>query len=254
MDIVRRLADRLADAYDGPAIDPIAAELPAGDIDAAYAVQMAQVARWQAAGRRIAGRKIGITSLAVQRQLGVDTPDFGHVMADMVFGDGEILPYDRLQQPRVEAEVALILDHDLDLADATVADVVAATGWVLPALEIVGSRIADCASAGLVALGGPARRLDGCDLSGCAMTMTVNGALAAVGEGRACLGNPLNAAVWLARAAYRLGSPLRAGDLILTGALGPMAPVSPGDEVEASIEGLGSVQTFFSKIDQEVTA
>lgn len=251
------LADRLSAAYSGALIAPLAKDLPEQTIAAAYRVQMVQVARWQQAGRRVAGRKIGLTSAAVQRQLGVDTPDFGHLMADMIYGDHAVLPFERLQQPRVEAEVALILERDLDLDHVTVADVIAAVGWIIPSLEVVGSRIADWkigildtvadnASAGLVVLGGTARRLDGVDLSGCEMAMTINGQPAATGRGSDCLGNPLNAAAWLARAARDLGTPLRAGEVILTGALGPMAPVRPGDVVEATISGIGSVHTSFS--------
>jgi len=256
------LADRLSGAYSGGLVEPIADELPEKTITAAYQIQLAQVGRWQAAGRRIAGRKIGLTSLAVQRQLGVDMPDFGHVMADMIHGDHSVLPFDRLQQPRVEAEIALVLERDLDFEHVTVADVLAATGWIVPALEVVSSRIADWkisifdtiadnASAGLVALGGTARRPDGVDLTGCEMSMVVNGEQAATGHGSDCLGNPLNAAAWLARAARDLGSPLRAGEVILTGALGPMAPVRPGDVVEATISGIGSVRTTLST-DQEI--
>ncbi|MBZ6377163.1 2-keto-4-pentenoate hydratase [Pacificimonas flava] len=259
------LAERLDSAYSTGVVAPIAGELSPCDIPTAYAVQMAQVARWQASGRRVAGRKIGITSFAVQRQLDVDTPDFGHVMADMIYGDGDVLPYERLQQPRAEAEVALILDRDIDVDCPNVADIVASTGWVMPALEIVGSRIADWkisifdtiadnASSNLVVLGGPARRLDGLDLSGCAMTMELNGETVSSGRGSDCLGNPLNAAVWLARAARDYGSPLRKGEVILTGALGPMVSVAAGDTLHASIGGLGTVSTSFSNSDQETNA
>lgn len=246
------LADALMAAYEGPLLPPVRDAFADGDVAAAYAVQLAQVTRWTTAGRRMAGRKIGLTSKAVQTQLGVDEPDFGHLFADMVFGDNEELPFARLQQPKVEAEVALVLGRDLDAADTSVADLLGAVAWVAPAIEIVSSRIADWrinildtvadnASAGLVAVGGPARRLDGLDLATCRMSLSVNGVEASKGTGADCLGHPLNAAVWLARRSAALGRPLKAGELILTGALGPMAPVSPGDAVIATIEGLGSV-------------
>ena len=255
---IETVAATLLGAYEGALVPPVREAFAPGDVDAAYAVQLAQVARWTGQGRRIAGRKIGLTSKVVQAQLGVDEPDFGHLFADMVFGDNETLPFERLQQPKVEAEVALILSQDLDLADCTVADVIAATAWVMPAVEIVSSRIADWkinildtvadnASSGLVAIGGPARRLDDLDLSGCPMTLRVNGEVASEGVGAACLGNPLNAAAWLARRSAALGHPLRRGELILTGALGPMAPVAPGDAVEAEIGGLGSLRLNFSR-------
>lgn len=246
------LAAQLIAAYDGPLLPPIRDAFAPGDIASAYQVQLAQVRRWTEAGRRVAGRKIGLTSKVVQAQLGVDEPDFGHLFADMVFGDNETLPIDRLQQPKVEAEVALILSRDLDDPDTSVADLLDAVAWVVPAIEIVSSRIADWqinildtvadnASSGLVALGGPARRLSGLDLVNCGMTMTVNGVEASNGVGAACLGSPLNAATWLARRSAALGRPLRRGELILTGALGPMVAVGPGDAVSATIEGLGSV-------------
>jgi 2-keto-4-pentenoate hydratase len=251
----QRIADRLATAYAGAGfLEPIASELPAGDIESAYRVQMLQVDAWRAAGRRIVGRKIGLTSAAVQTQLGVREPDFGHLLADMVLGENEPLPLERLHQPRIEAEIALILGSDLDFADVCVADVVRATAWVLPALEIVGSRIAgwnigildtiaDNASSGLLVLGGPARRIDGLDLVNCEMVMAINGEPKSKGFGHACLGSPLNSAAWLGRRSHSLGRPLRAGELILTGALGPMAPVAAGDRIEARIDGLGTVST-----------
>lgn len=255
-DQIEQLAGRLADAYEGALIAPVREEL--SGIEAAYAVQLAQVRRWTEAGRRIAGRKIGLTSTAVQRQLGVDEPDFGHLFADMVFGDNQELPVSRLQQPKVEAEVALILGRDLTAEDTSVADLIDAVAWVMPAVEIVSSRIADWkinildtvadnASSGLVAVGGPARRLDGLDLAGCAMTLRVNGVQVSAGSGRDCLGHPLNAAAWLARRSVGLGHPLRKAELILTGALGPMAAVAPGDRVEAEIGGLGAISLNFSQ-------
>jgi 2-keto-4-pentenoate hydratase len=255
--LVEETAARLLIAYDGSALESVSASFPPGDVAAAYAVQLAQVRRWRAQGRRFAGHKIGLTSKAVQAQLGVGEPDFGHLFSDMIFGDNEEIPYGRLQQPRVEAEIALILGRDLDQENCSVADVIGAVAYVLPSVEIVSSRIAgwrinivdtiaDNASSGLVALGGPARRLEGLDLSGCKMSLSVNGEVRSQGRGADCLGHPLNAAVWLARRSGALGAPLRAGDLILTGALGPMVAVAPGDRVEAQIEGLGGVAMTFS--------
>lgn len=254
--VIETLAGELLAAYGGPLIAPVRERLPKGDVDAAYAVQMSQVRRWLDGGRRIAGRKIGLTSKAVQRQLGVGEPDFGHLFADMVYGSGEEAPFALLQQPKVEAEIAVVLGADLDMADVTLADVIRAVDYVAPALEIVGSRIAgwditivdtiaDNASSSLVAVGGPAHRLSGVDLIDCAMSMTVNGLEVSSGAGAACLGSPLNALVWLARRSHALGSPLRAGELVLTGALGPMAAVNPGDQVEARITGIGAVRFAF---------
>ena len=203
------------------------------------------------------GRKIGLTSLAVQAQLGVDQPDFGMLFADMAVGDGEPVALGRLIQPKVEAEVALVIGRDLTHERHTYADLIRATEYVLPAIEIVDSRIenwnirfvdtvADNASSGLFVLGGQPRRLQDVDLTACAMEMRRGEEVVSRGNGRACLGSPLNAAVWLADVMVRCGRPLLAGDIVLTGALGPMVSVRPGERFDVSVEGLGSVTALFA--------
>ena len=163
----------------------------------------------------------------------------------------------RLFQPRCEAEIALVLEQDLDRPFTTFADVIRATAYVLPAIEVVDSRIAawdiklvdtmaDNASFGLYVLGAMPRRLEGIDLSACRMRLTKDGAEVSKGLGQDCMGHPLNAAVWLARKMYDNNSPLKAGDVVMTGALGPMVAAKPGEQFTATIEGLGEASLRFS--------
>lgn len=228
------------------------------DIDAGYAVQDLNTARGIADGRRVSGRKIGITSKAVMEQIGVDQPDFGTLFADMEYGDGIEVEYGRLLQPRAEAEIALVLDRDLDKDQHTFNDIIRATAYALPSIEIVDSRVADWdirivdtvadnASCGLYVLGSRPVTLDRIDLRSVPMTMTINGEEVSSGLGAACLGHPLQAARWLADTLYARGIPLQAGDVVMTGALGPMRPLAAGDAVTASFGDLGTVSTSLEK-------
>jgi 2-keto-4-pentenoate hydratase len=245
------LAARLRRAYDGGPVPPLRDGLDPGDGEAAYAVQAINTAYWTEQGRRIVGRKIGLTAKAVQAQLGVDQPDFGVLFDDMQIADGGVLAAARVLQPKVEAEVAMVLAHDLPDPQTTAEQAAAAVGHVLPAIEIVDSRIADWkitfadtvadnGSSAFFVLGGEPKPLTGLDLWTCGMVLQVNGQVVSVGAGAACLGHPLNAAAWLARTLAARGEPLKAGDILMTGALGPMAAIKPGDCVKASIGGLGT--------------
>jgi 2-keto-4-pentenoate hydratase len=235
---------------------PVRDLLPPGDIHAAYAVQSAMIAERVAAGARVVGRKIGLTNPAVQRQLGVDQPDFGVLLDDMDRSSTGRVPIELLLQPKVEAEIAFILGRDLDGESIGPDDVVAATRQVAAALEIVDSRIAqwditivdtvaDNASSGLFVLGGRARPLGDLDLKACTMSMRRAGEVVSTGSGADCLGDPLLSVAWLANTARELGKPLRAGEIILSGALGPMVPVESGDVFTADISGLGVVSATF---------
>jgi len=237
-------------------IAPLRETYPALDGADAYAIQRRNTERKLAQGRRLVGCKVGLTARAVQQQLGVDQPDFGMLFDDMGFGDGDPVPSQILLQPKVEAEVAFVLGRDLDMSHPTQVDVLRAVDHVLPAIEIVGSRIAnwnirfvdtvaDNASSSAYVLGSTPKLLTQVDLRLCGMVMTRAGESVSVGAGAACLGHPVNAVVWLARTMAALGHPLRAGDLVLSGALGPMAPVQAGDIFEARINGLGSVRAVF---------
>ncbi len=252
------VASRLRQAADsGKAIGPIRDELQAGGVAAAYAVQQANTEHYLAQGRRLVGRKIGLTSKSVQQQLGVDSPDFGMLFADMAVCDGEEIALGKVLQPKAEAEIAFVLERDLTQPGTTLAELVSAVAYALPAVEVVGSRIenwniklldtiADNASSGLFVLGAEPKKIDGLDLRLCGMVMERRGVPISVGAGAACLGNPLNAALWLARTMVEVGRPLKAGDIIMSGALGPMVPAAAGDVLDTRINGLGSVRAVFA--------
>ncbi|AJP59465.2 2-keto-4-pentenoate hydratase [Pandoraea vervacti] len=225
-------------------------------IDDAYAIQRINTERRLAAGRRIVGCKIGLTSVAVQKQLGVDQPDFGMLFDDMGYGDGEPIPASILTQPKIEAEIAFVFGRDLNVDNPGQLDVLGAIEYALPALEIVGSRVADWniritdtiadnASSSAYVLGNTPKKLSEFDVRMCGMVLERRGEPVSVGAGAACLGSPINAVVWLARTMAAVGTPLKAGDLVLSGALGPMAAVTPGDIFETRINGLGSVRAVF---------
>ncbi|GAA2619284.1 2-keto-4-pentenoate hydratase [Streptomyces tubercidicus] len=237
---------------------PVRSLLRGGDIEAAYAVQEVNTRRALSGGRRLVGRKIGLTSPAVQKQLGVDQPDFGVLFGDMAVCDGEEIDLTRLIDPRIEVEVAFVLGAGLSDEWTTTADVLRATACVVTAIEVVDSRVADWdidivdtvadnASSGLFLLGGSPRRLEGLELRESGAVILAGGEPLSVGAGAACLGHPVNAVVWLARRLARTAYPLSAGDVVLSGALGPMIRVTAGTVYEAHVSGLGSVRAVFAK-------
>lgn len=246
------VARRLRDAYAGGAIEPLREVLDPTDAAGAYAVQAINTRVWLAEGRKISGRKIGLTAEAVQRQLGVDQPDYGVLFADTEVPSGGALKAARMLQPKAEAEVALILGRDLSKPDAAPEDVLAAADCAVAAIEIVDSRIkdwkiafadtvADNGSSAFYVLGPERKPLKGLDLRTCGMALELNGRVASLGAGVACMGHPLNAAAWLARTLASMGEGLKAGDVVLTGALGPMVAISAGDHITAAVGGLGQV-------------
>jgi 2-keto-4-pentenoate hydratase len=251
MNTQQQLAERLRNAYTSGPIAPLRDGLQPTDAEAAYAIQSINTLIWTTHGRRIVGRKIGLTAKTVQAQLGVDQPDFGVLFDDMAIEDGGSLLRSTVLQPKAEAEVALIMEHDLTGSNASIHDVIAATAYALPAIEIVDSRIADWkitfadtvadnGSSAFYVLGQTPRPISGLDLKTCGMVLEVNGRVVSLGVGAACLGHPLKAAAWLARTLASRGEGLKAGDIVLTGALGPMVPLTVGDVVRAEIGGLGS--------------
>lgn len=254
---LREAADRLIAAADAPRqCEPVRDILGDNDIASAYAVQNLITEDSLSRGRVIVGHKIGLTSPAVQRQLGVDQPDSGMLFADMRVADGATVPAGRLLQPKVEAEIAFILAADLvdDLSEEAVR---AAAGVAVPAIEIVDSRIrdwsigivdtvADNGSSALFVLGESRIPVADIDFVSRAMTLTEDGAVVSQGRGADCLGSPLIALQWLARTARDNGSPLRAGHIVLSGALGPMVPARLGSTYDTTIDGIGSVSVSFA--------
>ena len=252
------LARRLRDAYAAGAVPPMRDGLDPVDADGAYAVQTINTRFWEAQGRRIVGRKAGLTAKAVQTQLGVDQPDFGVLFDDMAVPDGGKLDPVRAIQPKAEAEIAFVLGKDLPNPDTTPEMIAEAVATVHAAIEIVDSRIADWkitfadtvadnGSSAFFVLGQEGRPLDGLDLFTCGMVMEINGAIVSLGAGAAALGHPLNAAAWLAQTLARRGEPLKAGDILLAGALGPMVALNPGDHVRAIVGGLGTASFIYEK-------
>jgi 2-keto-4-pentenoate hydratase len=245
--------------------EPVRDLIGTDDLAAAYAVQQGLVQGRIAGGATVVGRKIGATSKAVQDQLGVDQPDFGYLLSDMDVSYGAVegggpISMRTLVQPRVEAEVAFRLSRDIDVPEEeiTLELVRSAVDVALPALEIVDSRIADWkitftdtvadnASSGLFVVGSQGRPLSELEPVDVEMELRINGEVRSSGDGAACLGDPLEALRWLAVQSARFGDPLRAGQLVLSGALGPFVPFTAGDGVEASISGFDTLAVRFEE-------
>jgi 2-oxopent-4-enoate/cis-2-oxohex-4-enoate hydratase len=225
-------------------------------IEDAYRIQQHMVGRRLAQGETVVGRKIGLTSKVVQTMLNVQQPDFGVLLSGMAFNDGDSVPADTLIQPRAEGEIAFLLKRDLKGPGVTALDVLTATEGVMPCFEIVDSRIrdwkikiqdtvADNASCGVFVLGDRLVDPRTVDLKLCGMVLEKNGEVAGTGAGAAALGSPLNAVAWLANTLGRLGIALKAGEIVLSGALAPLVPVKAGDSLRMAVGGLGSCSVRF---------
>lgn len=233
---------------------PLSEEYPGLTIADAYAIQLRGRALRLAAGEHQTGRKVGLTSRPMQDMLGVDQPDFGCLLGSMVVDSGATVATDRLIAPRVEAEIALVLDRDLAGPGITRDDVLAATREVVPALEVIDSRIADWritiadtiadnASSAMAVLG-ERRPLDGLDLGALEMVMKV-GDQTETGRGDAVLGHPAEPVAWLANALAEYGERVEAGQLVLPGALARALPVFGGQRAHADFAALGTVSVQF---------
>ncbi|MBA0126936.1 fumarylacetoacetate hydrolase family protein [Haloechinothrix sp. YIM 98757] len=246
-------AGRLLRAYDkARPVAPIVEDFPTATVDDAYRIQQEQVRTWTAAGDRVKGHKVGLSSAAMQRQMGVHQPDYGHLLAGMFHLEHQPIDAGAYLQPRIEPEIAFVLGRELTGPGVTVADAFRAVEYVVPALEIVDSRItdwrisivdtiADNASSGGVVLGSTPHPLNAVDLPMAGCTFGINGHVVGTGTGGAVLGSPINALVWLANTVGPLGITLQAGHVVLPGSITRAEPVRAGDTVVASVSGLGSV-------------
>lgn len=249
---IENAADILYAAYKNKAqVKAVRELIGAKSIKAAYQVQQINVERELNEGEEVIGKKIGLTSFAVQEQLGVDQPDYGVLYASTKLENGGTVSFEDLIQPKAEAEIAFVVGKDLE-GEMTLKNLVDAIDYAVASIEIVGSRvenwditiadtIADNASASHFVLGDKKVELKDLDLVNCKMKMTKNDDLASEGIGKACMGNPLNAALWLAKVMAENGTPIKKGEILLSGALGPMVIIEQGDTFNAEIEGLGSV-------------
>jgi 2-keto-4-pentenoate hydratase len=253
MESIERIADRLAAASTSRRpIAPLSQVYPTLTLDDAYSIQEILTRGRLAGGARLVGRKIGLTSPAVQKQLGVDQPDYGMLFDDMQVPDGGVVSDRLLIQPRIEGEVAFIMGKALLAGPVDEAGFAAAAAHMCAALEIVDSRIeawrigivdtvADNASSACFVLGNSRVPLAELDPREVTMTLRRDAEVVSTGNGRACLGNPLTAAAWLAEKMITLGRPLQRGDVVLSGALGPMVALEPGRTYELDVSGLGTV-------------
>ncbi|MEX2416573.1 MAG: 2-keto-4-pentenoate hydratase [Paenibacillaceae bacterium] len=255
---VQQLSNELAFAREsGQGIAPLTEKYPNLSIHEAYQVQLETVSKELGLGKIITGKKIGLTSRAMQQLLGVHEPDYGHLFNDMVVENGGSISMDSVLKPKVEAEIAFILKKDLAGPNVTVLDVLRATEYVLPALEIVDSRIAnwkiklpdtiaDNASSGLYVLGGRPTRVDQIDLTQIGMVLSKNGELVNTGVGAAVMGHPANCVAWLANKLSSFDIRLKAGEVILSGALSAAVDANRGDSFTARFAHIGQVSVHFN--------
>jgi 2-keto-4-pentenoate hydratase len=253
-----KAAELLLDAYrSGVPVAPLTETFGDFGLDEAYRIQLHQVGVWEREGKRIKGHKVGLTSAPMRRQMGVDESDFGHLMDGMFHADAMPIDLGPYLQPRIEPEIAFVLGRDLVGPGVTAADAIRAIEFVLPALELIDSRIkdwkitlpdtvADNASSGGVILGSTPWKLDGLDLSAVGCLLARNGKLAETGAGGAVLGNPLNAVIWLANTLSGHEVTLRAGHVILPGSITASIPVAAGQAITATFAGLGVVTAAFA--------
>jgi 2-keto-4-pentenoate hydratase len=257
-DTIQTLARELLEAeHTRRVLRPLTESHPGIDVNSAYAIQLELIERKKANGAAVVGKKIGLTSRAMQKMLNVDQPDYGHILDAMMLEDGARMSTEELIQPKVEAEIAFVLDRELKGPGVTPLQVLSATRFVLPAIEIIDSRIegwriklpdtiADNASSGRVVLGGPPRQVTQLDLRLVGMILELNGDVVQTGAGAAVLGHPANAVAWLANALGGFGVSLGVGEVIMPGALSAAVDVTSGDLVRVCFDRLGTVSVRFA--------
>ncbi|MES2256994.1 MAG: 2-oxopent-4-enoate hydratase [Pseudomonadota bacterium] len=255
--LTNQLGNELYSAFaECRAIVPLSERYPDISIDDGYRIQQRMIARRLEQGERIVGKKIGVTSQAVMSMLKVGQPDFGYMLDGMIYSDGAAIEASSLIQPKAEGEIAFVLKKDLMGPGISAAEVLAATEGVMACFEIVDSRIrdwkitiqdtiADNASCGVFVLGDRMVDPRTLDLRTCGMVLEKNGEVVVTGAGAATMGSPVNAVVWLANTMGRLGIALKAGEIILSGALGGMVPVAAGDNLRVAIGGIGGCSVRF---------
>ena len=255
--LIEQLGDELYQALTQcQVLEPLTSRHPDITIDDAYAIQQKMLARRLAAGEKVVGKKIGVTSQAVMNMLGVFQPDFGWLTDGMVYNEGQAIPANTLIQPKAEGEIAFVLKKTLKGPGITAADVLAATEGVMACFEIVDSRIrdwkikiqdtvADNASCGVFVLGDRLVDPRDVDLATVGMVLEKNGDIVATGAGAAALGHPANAVAWLANTLGAHGIALEAGEVVLSGSLGIMVPVAAGDNLRVTMGGIGGCSVRF---------
>lgn len=237
-------------------VQPVTNLYPQLSVDDAYQVQLFMIDKEIKKGQKVTGKKIGLTSKVMQELLGVDEPDYGHLLDRMEVRNGGSIPLNQVLQPKVEGEIAFILKKDLVGPGVSVLDVLKSTEAILPALEIVDSRIkdwkitladtiADNASSGLYVLGEKIKKVTEIDIKQIGMALYKNGELQNTGVGAAALGNPAKCVAWLANKLAEYNIHLKAGEIILSGALSAAIDAKPGDEFIAKFSQLGEVRVSF---------
>ena len=255
----RSIAQALLEAYETKEpISPLTTSYPSITVDEAYHIQLAQINARLANGDVIVGKKIGLTSKVMQQMFNVTEPDYGHILASMVLADGDEIAINQMIQPKIEFEIAFVLKEDVEGPGVTAQQIIAATDYVVPAFEIIDSRIADWkirfedtvadnGSSAYAILGGKPKRLDEVNLETLGMNILKNGQFIDHATGAAVMGNPVNAVVWLANALGQYNIGLKKGEFVLSGALTAALPIDAGDTFTADFAHLGAIQVTFKE-------